>query len=75
MCETLKTDGKPLAPTPANIRYANRVADEIRQKIRFGTYVHADYFPDSEHSTSGRSITRGEQLDKWLLTQAHKANS
>jgi integrase len=46
--ETLYIKGKPAAPTPANIKYAHRVADEVRDKIRFGTFVYADYFPHSK---------------------------
>ena len=33
---TLKTNGVPLLPTPANLKYAARVAEEIRQKLKLG---------------------------------------
>ncbi len=45
--ETLYLDNAPLAPTPANVKYARRVAAEIRDKIKAGTFVYADYFPHS----------------------------
>lgn len=73
--ETLKTDGQPLAPTPANVRYARRLAAEIRDRIRLGAFVYADYFPASLRATSGRAITLGEQLDLWISTQTDKAHS
>ena len=39
--------GKPLLPSAANVKHAHRVAAEIRDKIRLGTFVLYDYFPDS----------------------------
>lgn len=73
--ETLKTDGQPLAPTPANVKYARRLAAEIKDRIRLDVFVYADYFPASLRATSGRAITLGEQLDLWLSTQTDKAHS
>lgn len=73
--ETLKTDGAPLAPTPANVKYARRLAIEIKDRIRLGAFVYADYFPASQHSTSGRSSTVADQLDLWIKTQSDKADS
>lgn len=73
--ETLKTDGAPLSNTPANVKYANRIASEIRDKIKYGTFVYADYFPDSLNATSGRAVTVHEQLMLWLSTKSDKADS
>lgn len=64
---TLITNGKPMAPTPANIRYAERLAAEIRERIRLGTFVWADYFPAG--GNSGTEQTMGRQLDTWLAAQ------
>ena len=36
-----------LAPTPVNIRYAKKLRNEILVKIERGTFVLAEYFPDS----------------------------
>lgn len=73
--ETLKTDGKPLAPTPANLKYAHRLADEIKQKIRFGTFVYADYFPASKTATTAQGVTVADQLDLWFKTLVGKESS
>lgn len=43
---TLKSGGDKLLPTPANLKYAARLVAEIRQKIKLGMFVMADYFPD-----------------------------
>lgn len=45
--ETLRLDRGSLPPTPANIKYAKRLAAEIGDKIRLGVFKYADYFPDS----------------------------
>ncbi|HEY0915665.1 MAG TPA: site-specific integrase [Solimonas sp.] len=73
--ETLKTDGKPLAPTPANLKYAHRLAAEIKDKIRYGTFVYADYFPASRNATTGQGATVGDRLDVWFETLVGKEGS
>ena len=73
--ETLRTDGKPMAPTPANLKYAHRLAQEIRDKIKFGTFSYADYFPASPNATTGQGVTLAERLDLWLGVQTDKENS
>lgn len=73
--ETLKTDGEPLAPTPANIKYAHKMAAEIKLKIRYGTFVFADYFPASKSATTGRGITVADRLDVWYDTLVGKEGS
>lgn len=73
--ETLRTDGKPMAPTPANIKYANRLAAEIKDKIRHDTFVYAEYFPASAHATTGQGVTLGDRLDLWLSVQTDKAGA
>lgn len=64
---TLKTNGVPLPPTPANIKYAHRLAAEIRDKIRHGTFALVDYFPDDPDVTGGSTVAA--QLDGWLAAQ------
>jgi integrase len=73
--ETLKTNGEPMPPTPANVKYAHRLAAEIRAKIKPGTFAYADYFPASKHATTGHGTTLGDQLDLWLGLQTDKESS
>lgn len=73
--KTLKTDGKPIAPTAGNIRYAHRLADEIRQKIRFGHFRMADYFADTPDATSGHATTVADRIQLWLKLQTDKTPS
>jgi integrase len=63
---TLELNGRPLAPTPANIRHAERLAAEIKDKIRLGVFVMAEYFPAA--GDTGAS-TVAARLDLWLGTQ------
>lgn len=63
---TLKdADGRPLRPTIPNIKYATKLINEIRQKIKLGVFVLGEYFP-----TDGQSgeITLARHLDAWLAT-------
>lgn len=62
--ETLTANGKAMTPTPANIKFANRIAAEIKDKARHGTLVLSDYFPDSKHA--GPGMTVAAQLGAWL---------
>ncbi|RKJ96664.1 tyrosine-type recombinase/integrase [Alicycliphilus denitrificans] len=61
----------PLSPTPANIRYAQRLRLEILGKIERGTFVLAEYFPDSPRvvksaPTPSESPTLGDIFQEWL---------
>lgn len=73
--ETIKTDGEPLPPTPANLKYAARLIAEIREKIRFGTFVYSDYFPASKKATTGQGITVSEHLEAWIKLHPDLADS
>jgi integrase len=61
---TLSLNGVPLPPTPANIRYAERLAAEIREKVRLGIFVMAEYFPVDGQPEAGVTVER--QIDTWL---------
>lgn len=61
---TLMVNGAPLKPTPPNIKYAHRLAAEIREKIKHGTFSMLEYFPAS--GDVGAPMTVGKQLDSWL---------
>lgn len=64
--KTLMLNGEPMLPTPANIKYAHRVAIEIKEKIRHQTFSMVEYFPASGNSGA---LTVGKQMDTWLATQ------
>ncbi|OGB00826.1 MAG: integrase [Burkholderiales bacterium RIFCSPHIGHO2_12_FULL_61_11] len=63
---TLLLNGSPMLPTPANVKYANRLAAEIRDKIRHDTFSMAEYFP--ANGIAG-VLTVKVQLDTWLEGQ------
>ena len=74
--ETLTVAGKPLAPTAANVKHAHRVAAEIRNKIRLGTFVLAEFFPDSPRAASTLPVeekTFGKWCELWLETKGRLA--
>lgn len=64
--ETLMLNGTTMQPTAANIRYANKLAVEIRDKIAHDTFSMAEYFPASG---AGGGLTISAQLDTWLATK------
>jgi integrase len=64
--KTLMTNGKPLTPTPANIRYAQRLAAEIRDRIRHDTFCMSEYFPTNGATSA---LTLAAWFDTWLGTQ------
>lgn len=64
---TLLVNGEPMKPTPANVKYAHKLILEIRERIRAGVFVMAQYFPDE--GTVGRGATVADQLDEWLALQ------
>lgn len=65
--ELLMLNGQSMAPTAANMKYAHRVAQEIRERIRHGTFSMAEYF--SASGTGGMLTVKG-WLDTWLDTQS-----
>lgn len=64
--QTLMLNGMTMPPTIANIRYAHRLATEIRDKIRHDNFTMAEYFPASG---DGGVLTVSMQLDTWLASQ------
>jgi len=63
---TLELNGRPLAPTSANIKHAQRLASEIKDKIRLGVFSMAEYFPANGDTGS---LTVADQLGLWLGAQ------
>lgn len=75
--ETLYLDNAPLAPTPANVKYARRIAIEIRKKVSTGEFVYADYFP---HSPMAQGEVAAQHpifdvMDNWLKLLDGKAST
>jgi integrase len=64
--KTLMLNGSAMAPTAANVKYAGRLAEEIKDKIKHDRFSMAEYFPASG---SGGALTVGTQLDTWLAAQ------
>lgn len=50
-------------PTPANIKYATRLAADIRRAIAQGTFTFAEFFPES---VRGDTNTFGYVAGQWL---------
>jgi len=69
--ERLTVNGKALAPSSPNLKYATRIAEEIRRKIDLGAFNWVDYFPDSKHAQSSSPSTFGGLADMWLDTKRH----
>ncbi|WP_337247881.1 Arm DNA-binding domain-containing protein [Burkholderia thailandensis] len=59
-------------PTPANVKYARRLAIEIRSRIRHGTFSMVEYFPEDGTTTS---LLLGDWLDRWLAVSVSAAPS
>lgn len=57
-----------LKPTPANIRAAERMVDEIRRKISVGAFDYAEYFPNSPRAGERKNQTFEEYARKWVAT-------
>lgn len=64
--QTLMLNGEPMKPTAPNVRYAHRLAAEIKQKIRHGTFSMAETFPAGN---TGVALTVSAQLQTWLDSQ------
>lgn len=64
---TLYMNGAPMAPSPANVRYAERLAGEIREKVRLGLFVMAEYFPVDGNAED--AVTVAKQIETWLSAQ------
>ena len=63
---TLLINGVPALPTAANIKWAHRIAGEIREKIKYGTFIRSEYFPVNgtagDAAPSGPGDPRGKSL-------------
>ncbi|WP_162244839.1 site-specific integrase [Massilia sp. Leaf139] len=75
--ETLYIGDEPMAPTPANAKYAKRLVAEIRQKIDNGTFEYAEYFPKSPHADEPEEGVPmlHQVMDKWIEVFDGKAST
>jgi integrase len=66
--ERVTINGKSLDPTPANRKYAERLAAEIKRRIDLGNFSFAEFFPDSARArTEKHEATTFDKLaDLWL---------
>lgn len=56
----------PLPATTANLRHARRVLDEIKERIRHGTFEFGEYFPDARAAPPKHEPTFGDVATAWL---------
>jgi len=71
--ERLQVDGKPLAPTPANLRFAERLAADIRRRMAKGSFDLAEFFPDSKRIKPTEVQTFGDLADLWVQSKGRLA--
>ena len=53
--ETIKVDGDPLLPTPANIKYVRGLSADLRKRLARGVFddaAYCEFFPESEFARS-----------------------
>ncbi|MGI4846550.1 MAG: Arm DNA-binding domain-containing protein [Janthinobacterium lividum] len=76
--ETLYLNNEPMLPTPANVKYATRMAVEVKDRIRTGTFDYAEYFPHSPRAEPPRAIDAVmlyDTMDRWLKLHEIKAST
>lgn len=65
-----------LPPTPANIRYAEKLVDRMRKAIARGTFDWAEYFPDSPQAKKSKPAhSFGQWCTLWLETKGRLAKN
>lgn len=67
--ETLKVNGKPIPPTIANLKYASRVAAQIKAAIDAGVFDYAKFFPESKHAKEAGPHRFFDVADLWMKAQ------
>lgn len=67
--ERLTLNGKSIPPTPANLKYASRVAADIRKAVGNGSFSFGDFFPDSKRARAEPANTFGKLADLWLASK------
>ncbi|AMO94533.1 phage integrase family protein [Collimonas fungivorans] len=64
-----------LRPTAPNIKFAERLVDQIKHKIQMGNFVYGEFFPNSPNAEKMGSTVRtfGAMCDMWLKTKGRLA--
>lgn len=65
----------PLKSTAANIKAAERIAAEVKQKIRLGVFDYAATFPNSKNAPAVSPITLRQYAADWLDTLTGEKSS
>lgn len=65
-----------LPPTPANIRYAEKLVERVRKAVMRGTFDWAEYFPDAPQAKRSKPAhTFSEWCNLWLETKGRLAKN
>lgn len=69
--ETLTKGGKPLPPTPANLKYAARLVADVKRAVDNGTFDFAEFFPGSPRAAKEPAAPQrfGDLADAWLQSK------
>lgn len=63
-----------IPPTPANMRYAERLVKQVNQAIARGTFTWEEFFPDAPQAKKAKAAhSFGEWCDLWLATKGRLA--
>lgn len=75
--ETVYIGDEPMAPTPANAKYATRLVAEIKRKIADNQFDYAEYFPHSPHANEPEEGVPmlHDLMDKWLQVHQVKGST
>lgn len=70
---TIHVGGVPITPTPPNIRYAERLVAEVKEKIRLGTFSMAEYFPETGDTAA--PVLVSDQINTWIASKRITAST
>ena len=73
--ERLMVAGAAMKPTPANIKYAHRLADEIKRAIALGRFTFTEFFPESSRAAQLPPNTFGAIADLWHASKGQLVES
>jgi len=64
-----------MKPTAPNIKFAERMVNDIKRRIELGNFVYGEFFPDSPNAEKLEVPARTfkEMSDMWLLTKGRLA--
>jgi len=73
--ERVTLDGKSLEPTPSNVKYATRLAVNVRRRIEQGAFDFTEFFPDSPRAKKQPPKAFGKLADLWLESKGQLENA